>query len=288
MQYLRSRYYSSRFGRFITKDTWQSDFLQSMSYTKWIYGNDNPVINVDPTGHIQCKSEDRDKCLRDEKPPRPNSMAGRIQEYYSLLLEDHSGWWYQNRNPVTPYLSIEEFLGISVLDELNGIPSVWSLFLKMHVNQIWVDHTSWGGWPAYCHGEECEFGVFNFLANYSQSAQQRARDWINDKGDDDPSNDELISERWRITPPAYGSDFREFFNGLNLMQAAYATGEIILHPFSPWVKLDKSIPFGWGNDAKYIGLFADVEMGPGACQILYKSGNFIVYNELQREKWLSK
>jgi RHS repeat-associated protein len=49
--YLRARYYSSDTGRFMTRDTWDGDAQQPMSYNRWNYTNSNPVNYTDPSGN---------------------------------------------------------------------------------------------------------------------------------------------------------------------------------------------------------------------------------------------
>jgi RHS repeat-associated protein len=48
--YLRSRYYSSDAGRFISKDTWQGDYNLPMSNNKWLFVYDNSINLTDPSG----------------------------------------------------------------------------------------------------------------------------------------------------------------------------------------------------------------------------------------------
>jgi len=50
MVYLRSRYYASNTGRFLTRDTWGGDANSPMSYNKWLYTFGNPVKYKDPSG----------------------------------------------------------------------------------------------------------------------------------------------------------------------------------------------------------------------------------------------
>jgi len=50
--YLRARYYSPMDGRFTSKDIWQGNNNAPMSYNAWLYGYSNPVMFVDPSGHI--------------------------------------------------------------------------------------------------------------------------------------------------------------------------------------------------------------------------------------------
>ena len=48
--YLRSRYYSSGTGRFLTKDTWQGNYIRPLSLNEWNYVESNPITLKDPSG----------------------------------------------------------------------------------------------------------------------------------------------------------------------------------------------------------------------------------------------
>jgi RHS repeat-associated protein len=48
--YLRARYYGGGFGRFLSRDIWEGDPNQPMSYNAWLYVFGNPVNLTDPTG----------------------------------------------------------------------------------------------------------------------------------------------------------------------------------------------------------------------------------------------
>jgi RHS repeat-associated protein len=48
--YLRARFYSPSQGRFLTKDTWEGDYIKPMSYNAWLYGYANPARFTDPSG----------------------------------------------------------------------------------------------------------------------------------------------------------------------------------------------------------------------------------------------
>jgi RHS repeat-associated protein len=55
--YLRARSYSPQSGRFLTRDTWDGNSNQPMSYNKWNYVQANPINYQDPTGHVRsCPS----------------------------------------------------------------------------------------------------------------------------------------------------------------------------------------------------------------------------------------
>ncbi len=52
LTYLRSRYYSSGTGRFLTRDTWGGDANSPMSFNRWTYVVGNQINSRDPLG--QC------------------------------------------------------------------------------------------------------------------------------------------------------------------------------------------------------------------------------------------
>ena len=49
---LRARYYDPGTGRFISADTWDGDYLNPITFAKWLYANANPVMNTDPSGNM--------------------------------------------------------------------------------------------------------------------------------------------------------------------------------------------------------------------------------------------
>jgi len=58
LTYLRSRFYASSTGRFLTRDTWGGDANNPMSYNKWNYVSSNPANHTDPIGLCEGKSDD--------------------------------------------------------------------------------------------------------------------------------------------------------------------------------------------------------------------------------------
>jgi RHS repeat-associated protein len=52
MVYLRARYYAPTDGRFVSRDTWDGDPNNPISFGKWLYGSANPVKYTDPTGRF--------------------------------------------------------------------------------------------------------------------------------------------------------------------------------------------------------------------------------------------
>lgn len=70
LEYLRARYYAPKQGRFTTRDVWEGDPNQPMSYNAWNYVNANPVNLSDPSGErpSECdelRGSERAKCIRE-------------------------------------------------------------------------------------------------------------------------------------------------------------------------------------------------------------------------------
>ena len=54
LTYLRSRYYASSTGRFLTRDIWGGDDNNPLSFNRWGYVYENPIMYIDPTGLLPC------------------------------------------------------------------------------------------------------------------------------------------------------------------------------------------------------------------------------------------
>jgi RHS repeat-associated protein len=56
--YLRARWYSLLFSRFLTKDTWRGNDSTPINFNLWVYADSNPVNRTDPSG--QCSGIPKD------------------------------------------------------------------------------------------------------------------------------------------------------------------------------------------------------------------------------------
>ena len=52
LQYLRARYYEPETGRFLTRDSYLGSIMEPLTLNRYAYGVNNPVMNIDPSGHI--------------------------------------------------------------------------------------------------------------------------------------------------------------------------------------------------------------------------------------------
>lgn len=57
LQYLRARWYDPSVGRFINEDSYEGDITNPLSLNRYAYVHNNPINNIDPSGHY-CVSSD--------------------------------------------------------------------------------------------------------------------------------------------------------------------------------------------------------------------------------------
>ncbi|MBU3134630.1 hypothetical protein KPL40_19705, partial [Clostridium gasigenes] len=54
LHYLKARYYNSKIGRFISEDSYEGEDSNPLSLNRYTYCNNEPLLNIDPTGHNTC------------------------------------------------------------------------------------------------------------------------------------------------------------------------------------------------------------------------------------------
>ena len=77
LMYLRSRYYASNTGRFLTRDTWMGEYGSPLSLNRWNYVEGNPINLTDPSG--MCA---KGRC----GPDLTDWVKGQIQVHYDYGL----------------------------------------------------------------------------------------------------------------------------------------------------------------------------------------------------------
>jgi RHS repeat-associated protein len=126
--FLRARYYNSRFGRFLSKDTWPGDDNRPLSLNGWNYVEENPINYSDPTG--RCLDEDGDGICEHHQDPKvplnidPNQLrviwigareseiSKYIDEVFECKINRMSLPIKQMRQVtvfITPYLGVRTF-----------------------------------------------------------------------------------------------------------------------------------------------------------------------------------
>lgn len=89
--YLRSRMYAPLTGRFTTKDSWQGDYNEPLSFNRWSYVIANPVNFTDPSGH--CSGDRYD-------PNNPDIKCWKLIDalentYDNVSILDQETWTYE-------------------------------------------------------------------------------------------------------------------------------------------------------------------------------------------------
>ena len=97
--YLRARYLEPAVGRFLSRDVWEGDPNQPMSYNGWLYAAGNPVNRDDPTGHcygplsfLRGVPIERDVCTALDQAMFVYAWPGSSR-YERLLAEGYIGTW---------------------------------------------------------------------------------------------------------------------------------------------------------------------------------------------------
>jgi len=76
LYYLRARYYTSRSGRFIQKDSWAGDDNNPQSLNAWAYVGGDPISFTDPSGHYRWRN------VRNFSPSAPPGSAESWQHQF--------------------------------------------------------------------------------------------------------------------------------------------------------------------------------------------------------------
>jgi RHS repeat-associated protein len=138
--YLRARHYAPDMGRFMSRDTWQGDDRQPMSYNRWNYTDGNPVNRLDPSGQcwVTVSGSSGLVWVSDGTTPCPliqgltlgkvgTLPAGAangaiyVQAYggaqlaaiYNMMTTCNSAWWNEE------LFDVDSFIGLMLLSEAN-------------------------------------------------------------------------------------------------------------------------------------------------------------------------
>jgi RHS repeat-associated protein len=203
MVYLRTRYYDSSTGRFITRDTWDGEGNDPSSLNHWIYGNANPVNLFDPSGY--CATNDTSggcgvmyrqlssalsisfsvlqvlKCY--DGPSQPDYLdesqfakapwiQNRAHQLYRLYLtmwymrkEPETRWWWSRYGFDNDGFSIWDYMAIHWNYEKQQLRT--PLIAQAHENRAAIFC------PGACNPSKAE-GSFLYLVGFSELAQKRA------------------------------------------------------------------------------------------------------------------
>ncbi|TBL69886.1 polymorphic toxin-type HINT domain-containing protein [Paenibacillus thalictri] len=92
LYYLRARYYDPSIGRFINKDTYEGDITNPLSLNLYTYVHNNPLTNVDPTGHCVSGDESCDFSYSSSNHADENGIL-RLNDTNEIDYEWYLSWF---------------------------------------------------------------------------------------------------------------------------------------------------------------------------------------------------
>jgi len=113
LTYLRSCYYASNTGRFLTRDTWDGDANMPTTYNKWAYANLNPIRYSDPSGYIA-----------ETESGRANDIVKELRIFHVYVKVDWGMTYFQSsyiNQPYVPFSTCTWMNGEWELKELENI-----------------------------------------------------------------------------------------------------------------------------------------------------------------------
>jgi RHS repeat-associated protein len=115
--FLRARYYSTTVGKFISRDIWSGDATRPLSMNQWLYGSDNPINRLDPSG--LCDNESAAPNLYSIRGCRDSGTT-----YYLRFAMSQMPWRkFANVSRSPLYGGVQQMLEVPVRKPLNLITS---------------------------------------------------------------------------------------------------------------------------------------------------------------------
>lgn len=192
--YLRSRFYASEEGRYLSRDEWNGNANRPLTYNDWLYVSDNPINAADPSGRTSVEECNlipnptaRQICLSyatcsDLCPFRPNvTLTDPAHKAYSVLANTpckrkSSGqlypWWRSLNAEQNVSARMSPTMLVAVLVYTEGAP-IRTLAESDEPRRIWIETAinryKWAGRVAGGHqiinyGSELEGGLKLFLS----------------------------------------------------------------------------------------------------------------------------
>ena len=281
LYFYNARWYDSYLSRFIQPDTIVPEEGTSQAWDRYAYTLNNPLKYIDPSGHdawwcetnsCQAVHYNQMGYRKSDVPLREGKNKGKGIFYLYIRLNNKPGWWNRNKpGSMTP----DEFLGIMMLYERSGIAAAHSLIIEAAKNQIWMDASGEPrGHPAFCQGQTCLNGIFNFLGDYG--------------GKHNPDRVKGLL-KGSVYPPALIQSLGERQD--RMMDTARNIGTDLAAYDPSRVQYSGDVPYHWGSDRPFYDKVAKAnpQLGWEREQIvLYLSRDFLIYTVNQSNYWSSK
>ncbi|MFC5701645.1 polymorphic toxin-type HINT domain-containing protein [Cohnella faecalis] len=139
--YLRARYYDPSIGRFISKDTYEGQLDNPLSLNNYTYVHNNPLINIDPTGHY-CVSADGMNAHSGLCKDDSNKPTRQITKDTSMI----NALPYIVDGVVKGYYNTEGNLVMFPEDKWAN-QTFWSIISEKEYNDLYVLYASYSGSP---------------------------------------------------------------------------------------------------------------------------------------------
>ena len=105
--YLRARYYEPGVGRFLSRDIWEGDPNQPMSYNTWLYAYGNPTNMIDPSGMIcdgwRCATYPGDRSFVSSSAARAVASATCDERSILALISPPDKGYFEGRSVVAAF-----------------------------------------------------------------------------------------------------------------------------------------------------------------------------------------
>ena len=125
--FLRARWYNPTDGRFQSRDTWSGNYNSPITLNKWVYGNSNPIIYIDPAGYSAIVRYNRSAAVNYAVKyavngnPEYRRFEADCTNFVSQALEaggliPEKDWAYDPKGGNIAWSSTDDFFGYFVGD----------------------------------------------------------------------------------------------------------------------------------------------------------------------------
>lgn len=309
LTYLRSRFYASGTGRFLTRDTWGGDYNRPLSLNRWVYTEGNPVNRVDPSGmcwvfddtlgdpiwypdnNRECILPKFDFMHKGDTifiAGNPNVVAYGGYDLWRIFLDMKSRrgqWW--NSDPENCF-TFNTFIGLLILNESNlflspdnginsGSQQRAEIIALITSQNLYVG----GTYTPYCISPSlCYSGAFNYWSRETEAAQNLINDYFT---------------TGYVGPASVGNYYRAGQSGVHpdislVLSESERLGATALHPSNLNSNKDEA-PTGYGNYYEWM-MFLRKETiperkinGTKKETVYYYADDAIYYSQLQYRYW---
>ncbi len=124
--YLQVRYYDPRPGRFISEDTYEGEIEEPITLNQYAYANNNPVMYVDPTGHMAWN----------QVYYLGKGIVLSVKDTLKDIIQSPKALWEAGKAIANGKLKIGS-LKNAILSSVKGTVKPFN-YIKDHSNKVWT------------------------------------------------------------------------------------------------------------------------------------------------------